>query len=138
MEIQTRCRISLTIEPEWNGKIWQHLSRGKVCPVPDSQHAEEASGETAATSLSTTPQKRHRPLATPRVERASSSNQMACRICGSTEEDSFWLGCGHTNPRTKRQDCQYWVHQNCIDLYYKHAQQLSKVPYYCPVHGPKE
>lgn len=59
-----------------------------------------------------------------------------CSICGESDERSFFLGCGHKNPVTKRADCGYWVHQNCIGLYFKEKEKLSKVPFYCHDHAP--
>jgi len=64
------------------------------------------------------------------------SNKKICRVCGQSSQISFWLGCSYRNPKTKRQECKYWVHQNCIGLYYKTEKDLERVSYYCKKHAP--
>ena len=39
---------------------------------------------------------------------------------------------------TFQKNCSYWVHQWCVGLYYKKADNLAKVPFYCPEHGKKK
>jgi hypothetical protein len=60
-----------------------------------------------------------------------------CKICGEDGDISFWIGCGHKNPITKACTCQYWVHQNCVGLYFASQSKLGKVPFYCKRHAPE-
>ena len=55
---------------------------------------------------------------------------------GSSKNVSFWLGCGKKNKKQKQKnDCSFWVHQWCVELYYKFEEVLSNIPYYCQRHG---
>jgi hypothetical protein len=60
----------------------------------------------------------------------------SCAVCHSTENISYWLGCGFKNRITNRETCGYWVHQKCSGLHFQIESQLAKVPFYCPNHGP--
>ena len=62
------------------------------------------------------------------------TKKQCCQVCQKQEEHGYWLGCGHVNGKGE-QDCEFWVHQFCVHLYYRNKKELDKVPFYCPKHG---
>ena len=59
----------------------------------------------------------------------NSNNENACRVCHLIHNDTFWIGCGHKNKINDNQDCNYWVHQWCINLYFKTEEKLNAAPF---------
>ena len=96
-----------------------------------SNHNNE---EVVVAQVTPSPAKRHRVI----QRKKSSYNENACRVCYLTHNDTFWIGCGHKNKLNGKQDCNYWVHQCCINLYFKTEEKLNAVPFSCPQHGQKE
>ena len=43
--------------------------------------------------------------------------------------------CGHKNKISGKQDCNYWAHQWCVNLYFKTEEKLNAVIFFCPQHG---
>ena len=56
-------------------------------------------------------------------------------VCHLTHNDTFRIGCGHKNKINGKQDCNYWVHQWCLNLHFKAKEKLNAVPFFCPQHG---
>ena len=124
--------MSIQLKPTWkDGKTWEYKSDRVV------NEKEEAPPQLpTANSITASPQKRHTTVPNSKHQEPVNSNE--CRICGETGEKSFWIGCSHKNKLSGRQDCNYWVHQWCIGLYYKKPENLAKVPYFCPTYGQKK
>ena len=125
----------MTSEPLWrNGKAhsyqsdYDHQSSETAVPninVPNIESTSELAGVTTAS-----PAKRY-----PTAKKTDKTSQNACQICGNSDDVSFWIGCGHKNKNTKKNDCSYWVHQWCVGLYFKTEDALKKMPFYCQRHG---
>ena len=125
--------MSIQLKLTWkDGKTWEYKSDRVV-------HEEEEAPPPLPTpnSIIAFPQKRHGmvPSNSKHLKNFSSNE---CMICGETGEKSLWIGCSHKNKLSERQDCNYWVHQWCIGLYYKKPENLAKVPYFCPTHRQKK
>lgn len=153
IELQTHCRVRLIMAPNWaNGKTHSYKSMidapVKVQDNNDNHPPPTYAGDAAATNVPPSPKRMHptvrvNPLQpiqklTNAQEKApcKKTNKEICRVCGQSSEISFWLGCSYRNPKTKRQDCKCWVHQNCIGIYYKTEKDLERVPYYYKKHAP--
>lgn len=111
--------------------------------IPDITFTEDINNNTVTPSCSETkeavtpsPCKRHRSTNDIAAE-SEEGNANNCKVCGSSDSVSFWLGCGHKNRVTKRSDCPYWVHQACIGLHFTEQAKLNKVPFFCRDHIPK-
>lgn len=63
-------------------------------------------------------------------------DKLSCRLCGESEETTYFVGCSYRQPKSKRQTCSYWVHQGCIGINFKNKKDLEKLPYFCPKHFP--
>ena len=136
LEVQTHCKIHLEMKTEKGkpGKSYRTLGFDSVSnenPVGVAPPPMEAEPSTSDPPLPSTPTRPHQQVvAEPEVV---GSNQ--CQICKKTDSSSFWLGCSHINKVTRKDDCDYWVHQNCVGLHYKSADSLLRVPFFCPPHG---
>ncbi|VDI57097.1 Hypothetical predicted protein [Mytilus galloprovincialis] len=150
LEIQTHCSVSLEIAPTWrNGRIHSYKSKNEeeeepmaeLGPAGDAPAGEAPApvqtGVLLVNPVAASPAKRKVGPSLKAVVPTTKpkTNKKACRVCSISKETSFWLGCGYTNPRSKRQDCCYWVHQKCIGLYHRKKEELSKTPFFCPKHG---
>ena len=114
-----------------DGKVWEYKSTNIADP-PQVSEVSEVQGLVPTSSVVTpSPKKRHHTF----KQNGNNVKENGCRICNETATKSMWLGCGHKNKLTGREDCSYWVHQWCVGLYYKRADNLAKVPFYCPKHG---
>ena len=132
LEIQTGAHIDLRVMPTWpKGKSHQYHTTSA-----ENHHEEEdqPSQDTEVDSEPADPGRQVLGEVSTDQRSVSVSRPNACRVCGQDTDHSFWLGCGYTHPKTKRQDCKYWVHQKCIGLCYKKETDLGKVPFYCPKH----
>ena len=60
-----------------------------------------------------------------------------CHVCKGAyvagEESDMWVGCSHRGARG-RQICQWWCHQRCVRLRCSTAEELSRIPIFCPQH----
>ncbi|XP_071138371.1 uncharacterized protein [Mytilus edulis] len=150
LEIQTHCSVSLEIAPTWrNGRIHSYKSKNEeeeepmaeLGPAGDAPAGEAPApvqtGVLLVNPVAASPAKRKVGPSLKAVVPTTKpkTNKKACRVCSISKETSFWLCCGYTNPRSKRQDCCYWVHQKCIGLYHRKKEELSKTPFFCPKHG---
>ena len=133
--MQTHCGVKLELIPMWkDGKVWEYKSTNIADP-PQVSEVSEVQGLVPTSSVVTpSPKKRHHTF----KQNGNNVKENGCRICNETATKSMWLGCGHKNKLTGREDCSYWVHQWCVGLYYKRADNLAKVPFYCPEHGKKK
>ena len=124
--------MSIQLKPTWkDGKTWEYKSDRVV------HEKEEALPQLpTANSIVASHQKRHTAVSNSKHQEPVNSNE--CSICGETGEKSFWIGCSHKNKLIGRQDCNCWVHQWYVGLYYKKPENLAKVPYFCPTHGQKK
>lgn len=137
------------MQPTWsNGKVHCYKSNLDIEPSTNvnkenepTEPTEQPQPQPSTSRLEThrdSPIKRHPVVRVEPLVAKKKNLKQECRMCGVSEETSFFLGCGHTNQKTRRQDCQYWVHQHCIGLYYKKKSELQSVPYYCKKHGPTQ
>ncbi|XP_038058044.1 uncharacterized protein LOC119729522 isoform X1 [Patiria miniata] len=135
--ISTRCEVDVHVKPTWGrGKTWRYSTQAERNDTAPAQTDPELVQQPSSSSLTITPRK-HQNTVEP-VHTIEPNKKLSCRVCGSDANKSSWLGCDHRNARTKRLDCQYWVHQNCIGLYFERDGDLEKVPFYCPKHGPSQ
>ena len=77
------------------------------------------------------PKKRHHTF----QQNGNKVQEKGCHICNETATKSMWLGCGHKNKLTGRDDCSYWVHQWCIGLYYKRVANLATPRFHSTAHN---
>ena len=133
--MQTHCGVKLELIPTWkDGKVWEDKSTNIADP-PQVSEVSEVQGLVPKSSVVTaSPKKHHHTF----KQNGNNMQENECCICNETATKSMWLGCGHKNKLTGREDCSYWVHQWCIGLYYMRADNLTKVPFYCPEHGKKK
>ena len=105
--------MSIQLKLIWkDGKMWGYKSDRVV-------HEEEAPPPLpTVNSIIVSPQKRH-VMVPSNIKHLQNFNSNECRICRETGEKSLWIGCSHKNKLSGTQDCNYWVHQWCIGLYYK-------------------
>lgn len=130
LEMQTKVRVNVEIKNPEATKVlrdYKSLGFGGTTATP-------AASDEAPVSLPQTPT-RGRQVADSIPSTSTSSNGLGCKVCGKTDEISYWLGCSKLNKITRQYDCNYWVHQNCVGLFYKKKTNLEKVPFYCPMHG---
>ena len=123
--------MSIQLKPTWkDGKTWEYKSDRVV------HEEEEAPQLTTANSIVASPQKRL--VTVPDSKHLKNVNSNECIICGERGEKGFWIGCSHKNKLSRRLDCNYWVHQWSIGLYYKKPENLAKAPYFRTTHGQKK
>ena len=120
LEIQTHCKVKVEVQPTWK-KGKRHVYDSDVRCQHCAAHTESQSSESSDQPS---------PSALP----SPANNVLCCRICKNGKETSYWLGCGHKDSNDK-QLCDYWVHQNCIGLFFKTRSALKNVPFFCPGHG---
>lgn len=139
LELQTHCAVSVEVKPSWvKGKCHSYRSENKELAgaedqtsVPTVQVPGPSGDNRGCVPAAKSPVRVSRKPSL----KATLNKNPPCRMCGAREDVSFWLGCGYRNPKTKKQDCPYWVHQNCIGLFYKQEGDLESVPFFCPKHG---
>ena len=117
-----------------DGKDWEYKSTNIADPQQVSEVFEVQGLVPTPSVVTPSPKKRHHTF----NQNGNNVKENGCCICSETATKSMWLGCGHKNKLTGREDCSYWVHQWCVGLYYKRADNLAKVPFYCPEHGKKK
>ena len=133
-KIPTHIKVNVGIKTEKHKIVKSYKSFGYDGDVPNTS-TETTDITFLRPALPATPTRRHQELSS--TSEANINNPNACRVCLSTDEKSSWLGCSYKNKVTQRTDCNYWIHQNCIGLFYKRKENLDKVPFYCPPHGEK-
>ena len=131
LELQTHCKPSVTIRSK-QGTILQSYNSVPTTAVADPQ-AEDAM-DVQAPAAPETPKKPGHPVI---KKSATRVQEQTCQVCKRSDDVSFWLGCGGKDKKTKRECDTYWVHQNCIGLYYRKEAELQSVKFYCPKHKPK-
>ena len=121
------------MKPTWaRGKSSSYRSKRPVENINSATtSSSQVNDEVVVAQVTPSPAKCHRVI--PREK--NSNNENACRVCHLTHSDTFWIGCGHKNKISGKQDCNYWVHQWCINLYFKTEEKLNAVPFFCPQHG---
>ena len=134
LKYQTHIKVNVGIKTEKHKIIKPYKSFGYDADVPNAS-TETTDITFLRPALPATPTRRHQELSS--TSEANINNPNACRVCLSTDEKSSWLGCSYKNKVTQQTDCNYWIHQNCIGLFYKRKENLDKVPFYCPPHGKK-
>ena len=164
LELQTHCQVKIQVTPTWeHGRAHEYHSElpgslpdNELQPQPEAQPstsgastgAEGPVQEQVSTSATTpaTPTKRHTTAAgaTPQPPSKRARTKRSCNICklsGNAAQDpkqSLWLGCSYEDPRSKKMECSYWVHQTCIGFYYKSVEEIpDDMEFYCFVHRPK-
>ena len=134
--MQTHCGVAVNVKPTWaKGKSSSYCSKRPVRNINPASTTPASSSqdndEVIVAEVTPFPAKCHRVI----LREKSSDYENACRVCHLTHNDTFWIGCGHQNELNGKQDCNYWVCQCCINLYFKSEEKLNAVPFFCPQHG---
>ena len=125
------------MKPTWQrGKSVAYKSKRPKPPSleEDATSTNEESEESQPSrnlTVTPSPAKRHRTV----PSRDTPNDRNACRKCHETHNDTFWIGCGHKNRLTAEQDCDYWLHQWCVNLYFTSEEKLRGLPFFCEAHG---
>ena len=114
------------MKPTWErGKSSSYCSNRPVQNVNPASSSQD-NDEVVVAQVTSSPVKCLRVI----QREKSSENENASRVCYLTHNDKFWMGCGHKNKINGKQDSNCWVHQWCINLYFKTEEKLNAVPFY--------
>ena len=132
-QLQTHVKINLQIKNDEGKKVIRSYKSSEYQrPSGDGEQCRLNSNEGTQAEqrpqLPTTLIRRCNMVESTPGSSSGTPGQNGWKIYGLTKETSLWLGCSYINRITPEQECDYWVHQNCIGLHYKKKKEnLDKV-----------
>ena len=135
IKAQTHSGVKLELFPTWkDGKVWEYKSTNTADPLQVSEVSKVQGLVPTSSVLTLSPKERHHTF----KQNGNKVQENGCRICNKTATKSMWISCGHKNTLTGRKDWSDCIYQWCVGLYYKTADNLAKVPFFCPEHVKKK